>query len=231
MVCLAEQNPSVGIVSAYRLWGDKVSLDGLPYNIQVLPGREMCRLILLGKLVSVFGTANSHLFRSDLVRAKKPFYDESNLHADAEVCYELLKSCDFGFVHQVLTFSRTQEGSLTSVSLGKRTQLAGFLNDLVKFGPYYLEASEYKAAVDRYLCIYYGQLGRILFQRRGKAFWDFHRRKLAELGLPLSRIRVATAAVRRAADVALGLNYWPYALFKRLWRLVRGRGEVLSRQP
>jgi hypothetical protein len=62
---------------------------------------ELCRRLLLDELY-VFGTATSLLYRSDLVRGRDPFYNEGNLHADMEVCLELLKACDFGFVHQFL---------------------------------------------------------------------------------------------------------------------------------
>lgn len=229
MVSLAEQHPAVGIVGSYRLLGDKLSLDGLPYNVEVLSGREICRAVLLGKL-ALFGTATSVLIRSDLVRGRSPFYNESNLHADTETCYELLKSCDFGFVHQVLTFTRTQEESLTTVSRGLRTYLAGFLSELVKFGPYYLETRECQAAVKEHLRIYYAFLGRSVFQGRDKKFWDYHRRRMSELGLPLSQVRVASAAVRRAVDVALGLNNWPYALVRRLGSLVRSEKKASPKE-
>ena len=34
MVALAEANPSAGIVSSYRLFGDEITGDGLPYSAQ-----------------------------------------------------------------------------------------------------------------------------------------------------------------------------------------------------
>jgi glycosyltransferase involved in cell wall biosynthesis len=227
MVSLAEQNPNVGIVSSYRLYGIELSLGGLPYNISVLSGREICRASLMSE-VHLFVTATSLLLRSDLVRARDPFYNESNLHADTEVCFELLKSCEFGFVHQVLTFTRAQDGTLTSFSRSRRTYLAGFLSDLAKFGPYYLKEADFKASVSAHLEIYYRYLGRSVFQRRGREFWAFHRQKLKELGFPFSRTRVARAAIRRALDVALGLNYWPYLLLKRLGRLAGGKHRRLA---
>lgn len=225
MVSLAEKHPEVGIVSAYRLCGSELSLGGLHYGIQVLPGREVCRAALMSELY-LFGTATSLLMRSELVRNRQPFYNDSNLHADTEVCYELLKHCDFGFVHQVLTYTRTQEESLTAFSRSRRTFLAGFLGDLLHFGPYYLEKPDFEAAVARHLRIYYAFLGRSVFQLRDKAFWQFHRQKLKELGRPLSRLRIARAAIRRAADVALALNHWPYALWKRIRALVLRRDDA-----
>lgn len=42
MVAIAEGNPSVGIVGAYRLDDVWVNLDGLPYPSTVVPGRQIC---------------------------------------------------------------------------------------------------------------------------------------------------------------------------------------------
>ncbi len=40
MVALAQANPSVGIVSSYRLFGDEITGDGLPYSSTVISGRK-----------------------------------------------------------------------------------------------------------------------------------------------------------------------------------------------
>lgn len=220
MVSLAEQNPSVGIVGSYRLYGDTIRSDGPPYGRCVVTGREICRAAMLQGIFP-FGTATSLLIRADLVRSHIPFYNESNIHADSEVCFELLKDCDFGFVHQVLTFTRLQAGTMTSVSRGKRTLLGGVLSDIVNFGPYYLEPEERKSVLESHLRLYYRLLGQFVFERRGKAFWDFHKEKLREAGYPLDRLRVSAQAVRYALDVGLALNAWPYAFFRRAWQKLR----------
>ena len=71
MVALAERNPTVGVVSAYRLEETRVTLTGLPHAISVLSGREICRAHLLGDwpYTYLFGSPSSILVRSDLVRA------------------------------------------------------------------------------------------------------------------------------------------------------------------
>ena len=48
MVAVAEQHPTVGLVSAYRLDEDQVTLDGLPTEVTMLPGRAVVRSLLLG---------------------------------------------------------------------------------------------------------------------------------------------------------------------------------------
>ena len=53
------------------------------------------------------------LYRAEVVRARDPFFCERSLHEDTEACYEILRDWDFGFVHQVLSYWRTQPGSIT----------------------------------------------------------------------------------------------------------------------
>src|ERR1700746_4068566 len=115
MVSVAEEYPSVGIVGAYVLQGREVICTGLPYPTSVLSGRAICRQHFLDRLY-VFGSANAVLYRAGLVRGKDPFYNEANIHADTEVCFTLLKTCDFGFVHQILTFTRVRSESLSTIS-------------------------------------------------------------------------------------------------------------------
>src|ERR1700733_10618112 len=61
MVGLAEAHPSVGIVGAYALEGEKIAWAGLPYPSHVVSGREICRRHLLDDLY-VFGSANAVLY-------------------------------------------------------------------------------------------------------------------------------------------------------------------------
>src|SRR5215471_12165190 len=116
MVKLAEEHPSVVIVQAYRLQGTKVTGDGLPYPSTVIRGNDVCRQWLLEGGPSILGAPSTLMYRSDIVRSRPAFYNESNLHADTEACLEFLEHHDYGFVHQVLTFQRMREESMTSYS-------------------------------------------------------------------------------------------------------------------
>ena len=146
MVALAEEHPSVGIVSAYRLEETRVTLTGLPVSISVLSGREICRSTLLsGPYPYLFGSPSSLLIRSDLVRSRDPFYNVENLYGnDVEACLETLRSSDFGFLHQVLTFTRRHEGTV----FWNYDRLGGNLPEqiklVMKYAPVYLEEREYQ---------------------------------------------------------------------------------------
>jgi glycosyltransferase involved in cell wall biosynthesis len=209
MFDVAERFPTVGIVGAYRLDEDRVNLDGLPYPSEFAKGRDIGRWHLLGGDF-LFGSPTSILVRSDLVRARHDFYNERNLHADTEVCFDLLREVDFGFVHQVLTFTRRHNESVTSTNRRLNTYLPSWLHVLNEFGRDYLSEQEYLEVVNRKLRDYYRFLGISLLRLRKRPvwqqrheFWNYHRKMLLELGYPLSRARVARAAAVMLYNVLL----------------------------
>jgi len=192
MVELAETHPSVGIVSAYRLDENRVTLNGLPYPSTVISGREICRMSLLGG-PSVFGSPTSLLIRSDIVRNRPMFYNEFTVHADKQVCFDILQDSDFGFVHQVLTFTRRHNEALTSLTHRFNTRtLANFIV-LVEYGPQYLSSDEYRDRLRQVIANYHRFLARSVFDLREKAFWQYHKEGLKNLGHPLSRTRLIGA--------------------------------------
>jgi glycosyltransferase involved in cell wall biosynthesis len=163
MVELAERNPTVGVVSAYRLEETgEVTLTGLSPAISVIPGHEICRSTLLGgPYPHVFGSPTSLLVRSDLVRVREPFYDrdynvgeEYPFTEDLAVCCEILRESDFGFVHQVLTFTRRDGRSPYSKFSRLGATVPEHLNLLSRYGPVYLTKAEYQRIVAVYLVRY-----------------------------------------------------------------------------
>jgi glycosyltransferase involved in cell wall biosynthesis len=221
MVGLAEANPRVAIVGAYGLAGTKVQWLGLPHLSTVIAGREACRLRLLGGPY-VFGQATSVLFRSDIVRSRPAFYNESNLHADSEACFEFLEDSDFGFVHQVLTFTRPRGDSLTSYSGEFNTYLPMILSELAQFGPKYLSDEERRQRIAEHLRAYYKYLGEQVFEGRGRDFWRLHRGKLAASGYPLSATRLARAALSRALELMRSPVRTAGGVVRRLRRMMLG---------
>jgi len=202
MVAMAEEYPSVGIVHAYSLQGSKVLWTGLPYSRRPVSGREVCRQLFLNGLY-VFGSATAMLYRSDLVRSHDPFYNEANLHADTEATISLLRNCDFGFVHQVLAYSRERAGSLSKMSTDLNTHIAGSLHALVVYGPDYLTREELQGQLSQHLSGYYAFLGKGLLLGRDKAFWDYHKKKLMEAGAGFSRPRVLAGALKQIGRALL----------------------------
>lgn len=222
MVSVAEEHPSVGIVGAYGLEEvlggvspkHVVMWTGLPYPNRRILGREVCRRLFLDGTY-VFGTATSLLYRADLVRNRDPFYNEVNLHADAEVCVSLLETCDFGFVHQVLTFKRGRPDSLGAASVDLQTIPAGQLHDLVLYGRRFLTDEEFGACLSRSLREYYNLLAVSLMRRpHDNQFWEYHRQQLDE-AVGFSRMRLARATAARLGKALLS----PYATAEKLWNM------------
>jgi glycosyltransferase involved in cell wall biosynthesis len=205
MVAAAEAHPSVGIVGAYGLQGQEIAVKwaGLPYPSSFISGRELVRRYFLDG-VYVFGTSHSVLFRSDLVRARDPFFNESNAHSDREICVDLLRSCDFSFVQQVLTYTRERTGSLTEFARRMNTSVGGRLYEVVAFGADFLTPQELKLCRDRLISEYYNYLAVSFVQgRRERAFWDMHRKNLVEAGVQFSRARVVSSIFKRIVRAVL----------------------------
>jgi glycosyltransferase involved in cell wall biosynthesis len=215
MVELAEAHPTVGIVGAYSLVGDRVSWDGLPYASSVISGREISRWTLLGKPY-VFGSPTSLLLRSDLVKASESFYDESNSHRDSEACLRILKSWDFGFVHQVLTYIRIREADGRTYSQQYNTYLPNNIDRLLKFGPAVLSQEELSARLKYYWIKYYDYLAASVFRLRKKEFWAFHREKMKSMGHALSLPRLAMAVCSQAIDYLLNPKQTIEGLLKKI---------------
>jgi len=181
MVDLAERHPTVGVVSAYRLEENQVDLTGLPYSTSVLPGTEICRSTLLGPLY-LFGSPTSTLIRSDLIRARDPFYDRTfcvtedyALSEDQDACCAILRQSDFGFVHQVLTFTRRPAGSPFSAFVHLGAFLPELTNLVTRHGAAYLTEPEYQRRLAALLARY----GFFLFARLPRfaepSFRAYHR--------------------------------------------------------
>jgi glycosyltransferase involved in cell wall biosynthesis len=194
MVAVAEAYPSVGVVSAYEQCGEQVRITGLPAKQTLVEGREACRQFLLGRLL-LFGSQNSVLYRADLVRSRDPFYVETEMYADFEVCFALLSDCDLGFVHEISTFSRPRVRSAGAVSADTGAQFGSMLGILFNYGRDCLTSQEFEESLDRLLSEYYRFLGRRLFVERNGSFWSYHRKTLAKRGIGLDGVRLARASL------------------------------------
>ncbi len=201
MVALAQQNPSVAIVGSFRLEEESVTLDGLPYPSACVKGNDVIRRRFLGG-ADLFGSPTSIMYRSDQVHSREKFYNEANLHADTEICYEILKNHDFGFVHQVLTFTRRHNETTSTFARRMQTYMPSDLLMLKEFGPAVLDSAELTAALSQKMKNYYRMLGHNFLQFRKpekKAyrdeFWEYHKAALSRAGESFSWSRVIRASV------------------------------------
>jgi glycosyltransferase involved in cell wall biosynthesis len=224
MVTVAETNPTVGIVGAYGLNDTSVSWDGLPYPSTVVPGREICRRTLLGGFY-VFGTPTSLLIRSDLIRSREVLYNEANIHADNEACFDLLQNTDFGFVHQVLTYTRRHKEAATTFSEKFNTYLPGNLIILAKYGPIYLGNDEYEKCLKHYMKGYYTFLARSVFYQREKQILDYHKNSMRDLGYSFSWIKLLKALFSEMGNLLFNPKETLERVTRRIMRVARVSGE------
>src|SRR5215470_4182760 len=214
MVEFAESNPSVGIVGSYQLSGDTVRWQGFRYPQSVFAGREICRQIFLGKDKNFgFGSPTSLMYRADLVRSREAFYPNASPHSDTSACFEHLRYHSFGFVYQVLSYERIHEATQTSESKQLERYLSAVLNDLLHYGPFYLDEREFKQQRERLLKFYHRYLAVNYFVScKGEEYWNYHKSRLAKLGYPLSRLSLFKAAVTAILEEMLN----PQQAFRKL---------------
>lgn len=205
MVEVAASAPTIGMVGALQIEGRFVRGDGLRVGRAVFPGAEACRLYLLeGK--PPFGAPTSMLYRSDLVRARDPFFSETSLTEDVDVCFEILQHHDFGFVHQVLGYVRVQEDSTTDRLLRFDPWQLHHLMFLERYGPVFLTAGELKARRRTLRYRYAHILGRGILGGLGPEFLRYHREGLRQVGLRLDWKWCASSTALAALDYALNLK-------------------------
>jgi glycosyltransferase involved in cell wall biosynthesis len=220
MVAVAEAHPSVAMVGAYAIEGNEVKCDGLsPLQHEHL-GSDVARRYLLNDMFSnchsVFGSSNNLLFRSDIVRGRDPFFDETHPHADRDLNIALLRKHNYGFVPQVLTFTRLRKGSLTDKSNEMHSYISGSLRDLRRHGGEFLTPTEYEGCLKRLVAEYYNFLAvNLVLKRRDPAFWNYHAMRLAECGIKFSRLRLAAAILARAGKAAINPGETFEKLLKR----------------
>lgn len=193
LVKVAERNPTVGLVSSYIMDGQAVMWSGPPYPCHRISGRDICKDNLLGGAY-VLGTMTCLLLRSDLVRSRAAFFNEKNLHADQEACFDVLQESDFGFVHQILSYSRPRPQSNSSFARNLESYILGQVVLFLRFGPIFLTETEYQRRWKQLRWEYHHVLANNLLLFRPAAFWKYHQETLSAFGSRIDR-KVLTLAV------------------------------------
>jgi len=180
MVRVFEQSDSIGLVSSYWLKGNEVRGSGFPYPTAVVPGKEMARSYLQSG-VWVFGSPTAVMYRSSLIQKGKPFYDESKLHEDTDKCMEILKQWDFGFVHQILSFSRADNESISSAVRMFQPRTLDWYIISQRYASSFLSPEEAIILKRTAKQGYYEVLASEALHFREAAFWRYHKEGLKTL--------------------------------------------------
>jgi glycosyltransferase involved in cell wall biosynthesis len=203
MVALLEEFPTAAFAGSYILYGTKIEHLGVPLGSRLLNGHDVIRRTLLGDWY-LFGSPSSIMVRTKVARQiGHAFYDERLRHADVDACYRLLERHQFGFVHQVLSATRTHPDSITNTfTVSYSTIALEHFCLLKRYGPKYFGEEtfqrEYRIARRRYR----RQFVRRLIGGGGPSYWRFHRRHLAQFGYRLGAVDAVMGAL---AEIALSI--------------------------
>ena len=154
---------------------------GLPTDQTVFPGRDIVRSYLSQEQFAFSPTGS--LIRRDLIVPGKPFYPEKYLHADIAAFFDVMDGVDFGFVHEILMFSREHDETVT-VTMCKRngTPFRDGLLILQEFGPRYFTPDELAALEAKFVRRYYRYLVRNAVLLRSRQFFSYHAQGLRQAG-------------------------------------------------
>src|SRR4051794_13082049 len=206
MIDVAEPNPRIALVSAYRLIEERPDCFGVPVGQSSFPGTEPCRWQLLGTAFP-FGSQSTVMYSAQVVRDRAPsFFPENRFFMDVDIAFRILGDADFGFVHQVLTFSRYQEDTVTDTASHFNWWALLHYLMMEQYGRQFLNSQEFEARYDEVTTEMYRGLGeqwlkdRFRFRKK-KGFWEFQRKHLGDIGVELRPNLLAKGVV--AAGLSL----------------------------
>lgn len=204
---VSEAHPTVGLASCYRLIEATPDGFGLDPLRSFFTGREAARAHLLGTAYA-FGNPSQVLYRADVVRSRAPFFfNDRLLNADMDTAFHILEHHDFGFVHQVLAFSRYQQGSITSGIESFNNWFISRYMEVLDYGRIFLGPLEYDQLLEQVSRQFHTGLGvewwKERLRPRRELFWKFQNDQLASTDRVLDK-RLLSRGIRDALVQILG---------------------------
>jgi glycosyltransferase involved in cell wall biosynthesis len=214
MVEVAEANPAVQLVAAYKIHGQRAVCEGPAFPLTFMAGREVCRRFFQGTF-GFLGSPTDHLIRLPTISLNDTLFDESYLHADIEFSVRLLKEgTGYGFVHQILTFTRVHKDAVSGFAHVMGTGALEFLTMVLKHGPAFLSGAEHAELVKLYRDQYARFLFRVLLKVWDRRIWRYQVDSWRKFGIEMGLLEVLGAGLRETAVSALS----PRETLRRLRR-------------
>ena len=218
MVGLAEANDKVDVVGSYNITEHAVRFRGVRQQQNIYSGEEVVRMYFQHE-VYPFGSPTTVLYRSAGVRKQQPFFPEDGIHAaDLRACFDLLLNRDFGFVHQVLTFVRTDNESILSESENYDAMTLDRLVVLKSVGQRFFDADEFRDLQKRISALQYRILAFGMLTGKGIGFWRFHSSRMTAIGEDISYGRLLLAMLAVVVEWVANPGHTISAILRRLQR-------------
>jgi glycosyltransferase involved in cell wall biosynthesis len=116
-----EKDPGIGVISSYRLAGNRVDCDGLDvYDGHVFDGRDILYRQLT-RTLDISGDISTLMFSYEHLK-KLSYYPrifDGKYHVDTELFYDMCDVSNVGFVYQVISYTRRHPGSQTTTTVFK----------------------------------------------------------------------------------------------------------------
>lgn len=225
MVRVAEIDDSIGLVSSYSLYQNHVGHQGLNFTEgEIFRGLDVGKRQLIGG-GGLFGSPTCVLYRSDIIRSRDEFYStETPYFEDTEICFDILKEFNFGFVFQVLTFNRREKETIIHKMerFGALKLQRIMLIDI--FGDTYLSKQEVLYEKKISYKKYYYLLGHNLLSRSSKDFWEFHAIGLKRINKKLQFWKVSFYSILILIELVLS----PLLLMNKIWEKISSRTTLRS---
>jgi len=218
MVELAEQAPTVGIVSSYYVCGGYLDGGGVPLGVSILNGRDASRTMLSRRL-NLTGSPNTVLYRADIVRSRHPFFPLERCFEDSDAAFEILMHYDLGYIHQMLSFSRLHRDSILGTVDEFNPLLLHYFIAIETFGKDLFAPEDFAELRRRIRKDYFGYLGATMLRRWNRRLWEFHRAGVSTLGQKLSWRDVALPMLSEAGRLLLN----PENTLERIFTQARNR--------
>jgi glycosyltransferase involved in cell wall biosynthesis len=179
-VDLAERNPTVVVVGCgLKHRAENPAETRWDVDREVFPGQEAVRRSFEGNGLVI---AHQALMRRSALDHRTPFFDEGLIANDTDTCFHLLRSGDWGFVHQVLATTRNHPGTYSQAVARLRMHQCDYLALLMRHAEFAFGPVEGRRWIRRYRRYY---LRQVLRWRIGdtRAIYDRHVSAIKHFGV------------------------------------------------
>src|SRR5262245_40101517 len=146
MVAVAALDPQAGLIGCLIGMGGtpthpaRIEARGLPADRQMFAGRWSVK----GYLIKLHGglSPTHTLMRRRILDEEMPLYDERLLSFDVDACLRVMLKWKYGFVHEVIGWSRVHEQSRTSTLSRHEITISEWLSWIDRYGPIVMRPAE-----------------------------------------------------------------------------------------